>query len=234
MGLWWGDILFLIVMAYYSVMGFRRGFIRSVLDLVGLYVATVFAMRYGEATMMAICDFSGIMIPYPRAIGFLIVWVLTFLFVFGLGVFLDRLFYVTFMGPLNFFSGGFFGACKGLVLVLPIVLTILFLKPTWLENSLLVDFFRPQLNHLNQKLFSEDNVEFFAEKLGYPDFLKTEDASTGTLETSSRRVRASRKESNSDKSSFFQSKILKNVSSYISGQMNRIPASQLEDQFDEF
>lgn len=171
MSLWWVDILILVVIAYNLFMGLRRGFIRSIVDLTGLYMASILGVQYGQSAVFFLHDLSGVMLPYPRIMGFLLIWVAVFLSMVGIGLLLDKLFSVSFLGPINLLGGGLFGGAKGLVFVLPIILPILFFRPTWLDSSVLVQLFKPQLTPIAAKLFSEENMTLFSDKLSESDLI---------------------------------------------------------------
>ena len=157
--MWWVDILILIIISYNVINGLRRGFIRSVIELFGLYISTVFGMRYGGQMVVSIYESTGIILPYHQVTGFLIVWLIVFLSTKGLGVLLNRVFSMSILGPINVFGGAVFGMGRGLVFVLPVVLPILFFNPSSMEHSFFVQAFKPQLVSLATKIFSEDNID---------------------------------------------------------------------------
>jgi membrane protein required for colicin V production len=122
------DIIILVVLVIFFVWGLKRGFIRQVLEIVGIIAAFIGAFYLAHR-------FAGYLdtkldLPYQvtlviSAIAIFIGILIVFHF---LGLFLQKVTSITLLAPLDRIGGGLFGAFKGVLLV-SLVLVILLHLP---------------------------------------------------------------------------------------------------------
>ena len=119
------DILLLAVLVVFTVSGFRRGLVHSVIDLVGSIAAAAAAIFYAPRVLTLAAPYldrwkssfwgSGLL---GYLVGVAVVFVVREVLVHLAAALLDRLFRLPVLRQVNSLLGGVFGFCKGAVVVL--------------------------------------------------------------------------------------------------------------------
>lgn len=112
----WVDIVLIIVLTILALHGLLIGIIRSVFDIVGILIGYVLAV-----------SFSGF-IGIPRALAFLLIFVLIVVAVHILGRIISKAIKATPLGAIDRILGGLLGLAKGLVICFVFLLVLLLLQ----------------------------------------------------------------------------------------------------------
>ncbi len=119
------DLIIILILAAFVVSGFRRGFVRSLVDLVGGIAAIAGAAFYSRqfaAWLQAFSAQSGptwLRDPLPaRAAAVLILFVIFEALIQAAAHVLDHVFHLPVLRQVNSLLGGVLGFCKGAVVVL--------------------------------------------------------------------------------------------------------------------
>lgn len=121
----WIDVLILVVFALFVIEGFRRGFLRTAGELIGLIIAFIFALKF-YPVLEPVLKFLHTSSDYAKSISFLIIWFVVQIIFLILGRFLS--FYTPTKikdSVVNHYFGLVPAACKGVVFVS--VLLIIFM-----------------------------------------------------------------------------------------------------------
>ena len=152
------DILAIIIIIYNAISGIKRGLLQIVFDLFGFYISTMIALRFSEPFSLKIQELINASLPHPKVIAFVAVWTVIFIAIMFFSTLLNRLFSFTIFSPFNRIGGLVLGALKGMCIVVPFLLPMVYFNLAFAESSLIVQSFRPQLEQMNQKLFTEENM----------------------------------------------------------------------------
>ncbi|MBT6120850.1 CvpA family protein [bacterium] len=152
------DIGILIVITYNAVTGLRRGFARIIFNLIALFLGVTLGMTNYKFAAEYIHVFTGIEAPWVYYLGFAVVWGVVFIAVTLLGKFVEKVLKITFLGPLNTLGGFAFGIVKGVLILLPFLVPMIYFKTQPAEQSLLIQPFKPLIAFLLNNVI---NPEFF-------------------------------------------------------------------------
>jgi len=124
----WLDIIITVILAFNLFRGFRQGLIKMVFGLVGLVLATLFAIQHvaGASTAVnkSLQSFVQIDMPVWLLTGgtFLAIWISVYFLVFFMGKLLSKALHLTPVGFLDTFGGLALGLVKGIIIVLMLVI----------------------------------------------------------------------------------------------------------------
>lgn len=114
------NIVFLAVLLFFLVSGFRRGFVRSLADLVGCVASIVLAVKFSSRLAAVARPFLREWVPsWPaglllnRVIAAVVLFIVLEFLVQGIAAGLDRLFRLPGLRQINALLGGVFGLLKG-------------------------------------------------------------------------------------------------------------------------
>ncbi len=164
------DIGVLAMLAYQGLMGFRKGLIRIVLDIVVLTAAVMAGILYREKITQFVLAHSDLSPAYASAAAFL--WIIAGALVLLLIV--DRIaessISATALGPLNPLGGLAIGVIKGAILVVLILIPVSRFEWDVFNKSQSAEIASPVIRATSQFLFSDRDVHTFYKSLK-PDFL---------------------------------------------------------------
>ncbi len=124
----WVDILFSVILTVIVARGFLRGLIRSVFDIVALALAIYLSfVFYGDAARL-IAGYVALPENILFALGFLAIWLATFMLVAVAGEFCHKILGHGILWPFNVLGGGLLGLIKAL-LIIWLILQMLFMIP---------------------------------------------------------------------------------------------------------
>ena len=119
------DILFGIILVFFTVSGFRRGFAHSVVDLVGSVAAAAAAVLCAPRALAWAAPYLGAAkgpllgsSAARLAVTVVVLFILFEILVHAAAALLDRLFRLPGLKQVNSLLGGALGLCKGAVVVL--------------------------------------------------------------------------------------------------------------------
>lgn len=119
------DVIMIVVLLVFAVSGFRRGLVRSIVDLVGGIVALCAAVAYSQQFADWLRTFFGNSSPQwmknpllAKALAALILFAVFEALIQTVASLLDHVFHLPGLRQINSLLGGVFGLCKGAVVVL--------------------------------------------------------------------------------------------------------------------
>ncbi len=121
-------IVILAVLAWFFIIGVKRGLIRQVLEVAGIIVAFLAAFYFAHALAEWIEVKTAADYRLSLAMAALAIFIGIIIGVHFVGVGLKKLFGLTIMGVFDRVAGGLFGALKG-VLIISLVLSVLMILP---------------------------------------------------------------------------------------------------------
>jgi membrane protein required for colicin V production len=121
-------IVVVALLAWFAIVGIKRGLIRQVLDVVGIIVAFLAAFYFAHALAGWIEARTSADYRVSLAIAALAIFIGIIIGVNFAGVGLKKLFGLTIMGLFDKVAGGMFGVLKGL-LVISLVLSVIMVIP---------------------------------------------------------------------------------------------------------
>lgn len=121
-------IVVLAVLAWFFIIGVKRGLIRQVLEVVGIIVAFLAAFYFAHALAEWIEVKTAADYRLSLAMAALAIFIGIIMGVHFIGLGLKKLFGLTIMGVFDRVAGGLFGALKG-VLIVSLVLSVLMVLP---------------------------------------------------------------------------------------------------------
>ncbi|MBW1708534.1 MAG: CvpA family protein [Deltaproteobacteria bacterium] len=125
------DIVILVILCFFLLKGFIRGFIKEIVSIVGLLVAFFLAILYYPQTADLLEPFLD-KLSYRNllVLSFLSLFLATYIIVIVLGLLLDRFIKISMAKPLNIILGGVVGLIKGVFLASLMLIVITgFLEP---------------------------------------------------------------------------------------------------------
>ena len=114
------DILFGLVLLFFTINGFRRGLITEISRLTGLFAACFIASKYHIILIPFIEDYF-INEKIIQIIAFLILFFLTIIIINILSSIIQKLFEFIYLGWLNRLLGSLIGFIKGLIIISVII-----------------------------------------------------------------------------------------------------------------
>lgn len=121
-------IVILAVLAWFFIVGVKRGLIRQVLEVVGIVVAFLAAFYFAHALSEWIEIKTSADYRLSLAMAALAIFIGIIIGVHFIGLGLKKLFGLTIMGVFDRVAGGLFGALKG-ILIISLVLSVLMVLP---------------------------------------------------------------------------------------------------------
>jgi membrane protein required for colicin V production len=113
----WADLIIIGIIAFTAIKGLFRGLIRSVFDIIALFIAIYLAFNFYMAIAKYLSGFIKIPGNLIYVISFILIWIGSFLAASLIGNLIHKLIGKGILGPANFIGGGIFGTIKGLMIV---------------------------------------------------------------------------------------------------------------------
>jgi membrane protein required for colicin V production len=121
-------IVVLAVLAWFLVVGVKKGLIQQVLEVVGIVVAFLAAFYFAHALAAWIEERTTADYRLSLALSALMIFIGIIVAVHFVGLVLKKLFGLTIMGVFDRLAGGMFGLLKG-VLIVSLVLSVIMILP---------------------------------------------------------------------------------------------------------
>jgi membrane protein required for colicin V production len=132
----WLDILLAIVLILSVIVSIRQGLIKEATSLIGLIVALLIASKLYGAAAEALSDKIGSG-PLLATAAFALVFLIVYLGILLLGHVLSKSLKILKMQWLDRLLGSLFGAARGVLLLVFILITLLLILPTSQPSSIL-------------------------------------------------------------------------------------------------
>jgi membrane protein required for colicin V production len=154
------DIVIFSVVVYNTIAGLKRGLIRIFFEVLALVSSIFIAIKYYKALLIVIKEFVSIPAFYGSIFSFGLIWIAVFLFISMISVVIEKVTSLAALGFFNRIGGGIFGLAKGIVILLPVLVLLLYVNKSYVTNSILVQPLLPILKEQMQKhLPSNLNVD---------------------------------------------------------------------------
>lgn len=142
------DIALLGVLGIQAILGFQRGFVRIIFDIVAIAGGVVFGLLHYKDISVKIQTFAHIPSHYANFVAFIGIWLSIFVAVYLLSKLVNIAVTFTGLGLINRLGGFVLGATKGVFLVLPVIVPMLFLNVGIIENSRIIQPLKPYLDSM--------------------------------------------------------------------------------------
>lgn len=151
----WLDALLVVWLALSFASGFRRGLIRQALDVLGVVLGFVVAVRTFRAAGELIDTWVVLPENMSAIIAFVVVFCVTIAIVEALGVALRKLFGFGPMSVANAFLGGALGVLKTLIVITVLVAAVSWLNLPWVDEVIMDSAIARQLKGAAPVIYEE-------------------------------------------------------------------------------
>lgn len=152
----WLDILIIIVVGFNVYAGFRKGLIKIILDFVALFVSIYGAIQFTKPVATMFGTHLPLSHSWTTVLAFIVLWIALYVVLYTLGNLLEKVITIALLNPLNHIGGVIFGLAKAFLILLLLLIPLVYFNSPAIENSFLVQKFRPPLNQLIDKFLSQD------------------------------------------------------------------------------
>tara|TARA_B100000401_G_C52782896_1_gene709218 strand:+ start:1032 stop:1589 length:558 start_codon:yes stop_codon:yes gene_type:complete len=115
------DILFSIILLIFTINGFRRGLIKEIARLAGLFISCFIASKY-YIELIPLIENYFINVKVIEIISFLIIFFISIIIINIVSLSIQKFFEIIYLGWLNKLLGSLLGFIKGLIVVSIIIL----------------------------------------------------------------------------------------------------------------
>ncbi|MFA5879696.1 MAG: CvpA family protein [Candidatus Margulisiibacteriota bacterium] len=152
------DIGIFLILFYNMFNGLRKGFIRSIFEIIALIGSIILALVYYASVGEGASKLLGIHFMYSSVISFIVLWLFGFFIIILIGRFVESFFTISIFSWLNILGGIVFGFCKGFIVLLPFILPMLYFSFPFAKDSFLINTMKPAFaiiidNYLPKPLF---------------------------------------------------------------------------------
>ena len=149
------DICILCFLLYQVFKGLKRGLIRIIFDITALFSGIHFGIKYYEPLSIKLISIISISTLQAKFISFICIWIGIFMLVSTISKWADKLIKPSFMSSFNRLGGAVFGLTKGVVLLFPIIMIMVFLNTQAIQTSKVVRPVIPIINSTIHKIYPE-------------------------------------------------------------------------------
>jgi len=147
------DIAIIGVLVIQACLGFQRGFIRIIFDILAIGGGLFLGITHYEELGEVLQTHLSLSANYSNMAAFTLIWLAIFLSVYLLSKLVNIVVTLTGLGLMNRLGGFVLGAAKGVFIILPIVVPLFFLKVGIVENSKIIQPLRPYLDSIMDMYF---------------------------------------------------------------------------------
>lgn len=137
------DIVLLGVLGIQAILGFQRGFVRIIFDILAIAGGVILGFLHYKEISTKIQIFVHMPIHYANFAAFISIWASIFIAVYVLSKLVNAAVTFTGLGLINRLGGFVLGATKGVFLVLPVIVPMLFLNVGLIEHSRIIQPLKP-------------------------------------------------------------------------------------------
>ncbi len=160
------DFILLAVLAYNGFMGFKRGLVGIIFDLVALVAGLGTAMGGYQAVGKTLQTTLNLPDPLSLLIAFLLLWGAVFFSISFAGKLMAKIMSATMLGPANRVGGLGLGLVKGGLAMMPVLVLMVFVDKPSFEKSLLISPVRPMVFSYATALIPAQLIPLLGEKKG--------------------------------------------------------------------
>lgn len=149
------DIASIVVLIAYGRSGYKKGFVTVTCDLIAFLGGILVALKFASSAGMFIESQLGVNETLAALIGFALIWVCIFSVVGFFGGSLNKMLSVSVLKPINRMGGLVLGVIKGMVVILPGLLILVFLNAPIVSESTLISPIQYDLLHLMDRFVNQ-------------------------------------------------------------------------------
>ena len=142
------DIIIIGILVIQACLGFQRGFVRIVFDILGIFCGLYVGYKHYQELGYVLQTHIHIAPHYANLAAFFGIWLAIFIAVFAVSKLINAMVTLTGLGIMNRLGGFVLGGAKGVFLILPILVPLVFMKARIIENSKLVQPLMPYLDSI--------------------------------------------------------------------------------------
>ena len=142
------DIGVILVLAYNTFMGLRKGLIGILFDVVAMVSGISLAVNAYQPFGTYIGQLVHIPAPLNFVVAFALLWGTIFFSISLLGRLFSKASRMSFLGPLNILGGIFLGVLKGVCFLLPILVPMVYFQAQAVRDSVVLKPFLPAVGFL--------------------------------------------------------------------------------------
>jgi len=139
------DIAILAVLAYQATVGFRRGLIRIVFDLLAMGIGVAVGIEKYGRVMIWLQQFQIVPPRFLGVVSFSLIWITICAVVMAIGWLANQLFEASVFSIFNRLGGFLLGISKGILLVTPVLMLLVFFHVKAIDSSVLAGPVKPLL-----------------------------------------------------------------------------------------
>lgn len=156
------DLIIIGIMIYGALIGFKRGLIRILFDLIALILGAILALTYFEAGALFIQQTLNLSGPIASFISFFSIWGSIWLTVSIIGRAINSGASLTLLWPLNRLGGALMGSTRAFLYTLPFLIPLAHSELELYQNSQIA---KPLNTIVSERLIGSDRAKTFLESL---------------------------------------------------------------------
>lgn len=149
------DLIVTVFLVYQAILGFGKGFIRILFDILALFGGVFIALKFYSVGDLLVTQAIGWEKPYSTYLSFLVLWGCAYMTFIFIGKLAEKFTTITLMGPMNRIGGAFFGGVKGFFYLLPILILLSHSEVSLYQDSRIA---KPINSLVQQHLLSADKA----------------------------------------------------------------------------
>lgn len=147
----WIDTVITAILGLNVFNGLRRGFILSLFDILAVFLAVIFSLKWFHIGIDLLTDTFHLSEPLAYIISFAMTWVAIYCVISLIGAILHKFLTFSFLLPVDVFAGGILGFVKGIIFAAIIFVPISFVPflpaniSSALQDSVILEWARPTI-----------------------------------------------------------------------------------------
>lgn len=132
------DYLIIIYLIYHSINGFRKGFIRLLIETIAIVATLAITISYHQDIAQLIQTHYSLSNSHSIIISIFLIAVLIFMGSWIINKCISFIITISGLGLINRLTGSFLGVIKGLCILIPLMIPLLWATPSLIQNSTLL------------------------------------------------------------------------------------------------
>ena len=132
------DILFSIILLLFTINGFRKGFIRLLIETIAIVATLAIIISYHQDIAQLIQTHYSLSNSHSIIISIFLIAVLIFMGSWIINKCISFIITISGLGLINRLTGSFLGGIKGLCILIPLMVPLLWATPTLIQKSTLL------------------------------------------------------------------------------------------------
>jgi uncharacterized membrane protein required for colicin V production len=132
------DYLIIAYLLYHIIKGFKKGFITILVETLTMIIAIIIIISYYKQTAQFIQTLQPMPETYSTILSLILIVLIMLTGSWLINKFISLIINVSGLGLMNQIAGSFIGGIKGLCILIPLIVPLLWIKPTLIQNSTLL------------------------------------------------------------------------------------------------